>query len=89
MRFVPVVALLLATLSAPTSQDVPHRVDYHGNGGPGAGKYVVFLAGDHEYRSEEILPAMARIMAHRFGFSTTVLFTLDDEGRPLPDGPDE
>ncbi len=58
----------------------PHLVVYDGGEGPGAGKHIVFLAGDHEYRSEEILPAMARILARRYGFTASVFFTLDDEG---------
>ena len=58
----------------------PHLVSYEGTDGPGVGKHIVFLAGDHEYRSEEILPAMARILAYRFGFKCSVFFTLDDEG---------
>ncbi len=50
---------------------------YQGNAGPGAGKHIVFLAGDHEYRSEETLPALARILAVHHGFQCTVLFTVD------------
>ena len=50
---------------------------YEGTEGPGRGKHIVWLAGDHEYRSEESLPAMARLMAQRHGFKCTVLFTLD------------
>ena len=36
---------------------------YEGTEGPGKGKHIVFLAGDHEYRSEESLPELARILA--------------------------
>jgi type 1 glutamine amidotransferase len=57
-----------------------HSVTYEGTEGPGLGKHVVLIAGDHEYRSEEILPAMARILAKRYGFTATVFFTLDDDG---------
>lgn len=65
--------------------DVPHRLTFEGADGPnadgpGADRHIVFLSGDHEYRSEEILPAMARMMAWHHGFRTTVLFTLNDEG---------
>ncbi|NKB87141.1 MAG: hypothetical protein GKS06_02830 [Acidobacteria bacterium] len=81
MRVLLAIASLLVAAAPPlTSQPVPHRVDYLGTEGPGAGKSIVFVAGDHEYRSEEILPAMARILAQRYGFSCTVLFTLDEEG---------
>lgn len=58
---------------------------YRGDTGPGVGKHIVFLAGDHEYRSEETLPALARILAKRHGFTCTVLFTVDrDSGVIVP-----
>ncbi|MGC4016974.1 MAG: ThuA domain-containing protein [Luteolibacter sp.] len=50
---------------------------YEGSSGPGKGKHIVFLAGDHEYRSEETSPALARILAKNFGFKCTVLFNID------------
>lgn len=61
-----------------------YRIIYKGDKGPGVGKNIVFLASDHEYRSEESLPALARIMAKRYGFTCTVLFGLDDNGNILP-----
>jgi type 1 glutamine amidotransferase len=54
-------------------------VVYEGSGGPGAGKHIVMLAGDHEYRSEEALPALARILARRYGFRCSVVFTTGAE----------
>jgi type 1 glutamine amidotransferase len=54
-----------------------HAVVYRGTTGPGAGKHIVFLAGDHEYRSEETLPQLARMLAKHYGFTCTVLFTID------------
>ena len=50
---------------------------FEGTDGPGKGKHIVFLAGDHEYRSEESLPALARILARHHGFKCTVLFNID------------
>ena len=55
----------------------PHLVTYQGEDGPGRGKHIVFLAGDHEYRSEETLPALARILAKRYGFTCSVFMTID------------
>ena len=69
-----------AAFAFPALQDNPHLVVYEGADGPGAGKHIVLIAGDHEYRSEEILPAMARILAKNLGFKSSVFFTLDDEG---------
>ena len=53
---------------------------YQGNEGPGKGKHIVFIASDHEYRSEETLPALARILAKHHGFKCTVVFGVDDLG---------
>jgi hypothetical protein len=61
-----------------------YRAVYRGNEGPGLGKNIVFIASDHEYRSEESLPALARILAKRYGFTCTVLWGLDDKGYILP-----
>ena len=48
-----------------------------GDSGPGAGKKIVLVSGDQEYRSEEGLPQMAKILAKHHGFDCTVLFALD------------
>lgn len=53
---------------------------YEGRQGPGSGKHIVFLAGDEEYRSEEGLPMLAKILAVRHGFKCTVLFSLSPAG---------
>jgi len=55
------------------------RVVYEGHGGPGQGKHIVFLSGDEEYRSEEGLPMLAKLLATRHGFKCTVLFALNPQ----------
>ena len=69
--------LLLAQwlLAAATFAQTP--LVFEGTAGPGKGKHIVFLAGDHEYRSEESLPALARLLAKNLGFKCTVLFDID------------
>jgi type 1 glutamine amidotransferase len=67
-----------AQVSAPPGH--PSRVVYQGASGVGAGKHVVLIAGDHEYRSEELLPALGRILARHHGFKVSVFFTLDSVG---------
>ncbi|MEK7399245.1 MAG: ThuA domain-containing protein [Candidatus Poribacteria bacterium] len=54
-------------------------VVYEGKEGLGKGKHVVFVSGDEEYRSEEALTCLAKIMAVRHGFKCTVLFAIDPE----------
>ncbi|MDF1816814.1 MAG: hypothetical protein P1V20_31720 [Verrucomicrobiales bacterium] len=57
---------------------------YEGTEGPGVGKHIVFIANDHEYRSEETCPALARILAKHQGFRCTVLFGIDENGHIKP-----
>jgi hypothetical protein len=52
-------------------------VEYEGQKGPGRGKHIVFLSGDEEYRSEEALPMLAKVLAQRHGFKCTVLFAIN------------
>lgn len=68
-----VSTLMLTTLHA-------NPLVYEGAKGPGAGKHIVFLASDHEYRTEETCPALARILARHQGFKCTVLFGVDKDG---------
>ena len=61
------------------AQDSDPWVVYDGYEGPGEGKHIVFVSGDEEYRSEEALPQLAKILATRHGFKCTVLFAIDPE----------
>ncbi len=69
---------------SPEHEADKYRVIYKGETGPGVGKNIVFISSDHEYRSEESLPALARILAKRYGFTCTVVWALDDQGNILP-----
>jgi type 1 glutamine amidotransferase len=72
-----ILAAAVASLTLAGQAVNPHLVVYRGDRGPGVGKHIVWLAGDHEYRGEETLPALARIMARRYGFTCSVFFTTD------------
>ena len=63
-----------------------YRVVYKGRKGIGKGKHIVFIATDHEYRGEESLPALARILAKRYGFKCTVIWALDEHDNIFPGG---
>ncbi|MCP3914736.1 MAG: ThuA domain-containing protein [bacterium] len=54
-------------------------LEYHPTPAKANGKHVVLIAGDEEYRSEEALPMLGRILARHHGFRCTVLFSLDAE----------
>jgi hypothetical protein len=73
-----VCAVLLGFPGAAVAQN-PHLVTYQGEQGPGTGKHIVFLAGDHEYRSEEALPALARLLAKHYGFKCSVFITTNPQ----------
>lgn len=50
------------------------------------GTHIVLVSGDDEYRSEEALPMLAKILTEHHGFKTTVLFAIDPEtGEIKPD----
>jgi hypothetical protein len=68
----------LHAASAPQAGDT--SITYEPKPGAGKGKHVVFLAGDEEYRSEEALPMLAKILSQRHGFKTTVLFSVAADG---------
>ncbi len=60
-----------AVLAAETT------LELKGREGPGQGRKVVLISGDEEYRSEEALPMLAKILSQRHGFDCTVLFAID------------
>ncbi len=55
-------------------------IEYPPAAGQGKGKHVVLIAGDEEYRSEECLPMLGRILSQRHGFKCTVLFSVSEDG---------
>jgi hypothetical protein len=85
----PRLALLIfaAIVSAATSLSAApmSSITYPAQPGPGQGKRIVFLTGDEEYRSEEGLPMLAKILSQHYGFTCTVLFPLDPDGTINPD----
>lgn len=40
--------------------------------------HIVFVTGDEEYRSEETMPMLARILKNRYGFQVSVCYALTD-----------
>jgi hypothetical protein len=72
-RFVLFLVALMATEGLTDAQGVV----YQGKEGPGKGKHIVLVSGDDEYRSEEALPQLGKILALHHGFKCTVLFAID------------
>lgn len=75
-KFALLVSLLL---TAAAHGEDKSWIEFPGGAGPGAGKHIVLLSGDEEYRSEEGLPMLARILSERHGFRCTVLFAVDSD----------
>ena len=79
-----VSTLLIALAILVQSTIAADWVTYEGKKGPGKGKHIVFLTGDEEYRSEEGLPQLAKILAVHHGFKCTVLFSINKNGEIDP-----
>jgi type 1 glutamine amidotransferase len=80
--FLAAVALAGALFPGLARADDPWVV-YEGKDGPGKGKHIVFVTGDEEYRSEESMVQLAKILAVRHGFKCTVLFAIDKKDGTL------
>ena len=72
--------LALLTLCSICTHAFADRVFYKGSEGPGKGKHLVLVASDHEYRKEETIPALARILSVHGGFDCTVVFGVTEQG---------
>jgi type 1 glutamine amidotransferase len=69
--------VVLLGVSFAFGQGDAQWVVYQGHDGPGKGKHIVLVSGDEEYRSEEALPQLGKILAKHHGFKCTVLFAID------------
>ena len=83
---VPLPVLLCVLMAAScggqissSPQEPDHVIRYEGGQGAGNGRHVVLISGDEEYRSEEGLPMLARMLSTQHGFRCTVLFAVDPE----------
>ncbi len=73
------ILTLALAMSFSTVASAAEPLVYDGTVKGEKSSHIVFLAGDHEYRSEETLPALARIMAKHHRCKCTVLFSIDKE----------
>ncbi|WP_375585062.1 hypothetical protein [Cyclobacterium xiamenense] len=81
-RYLSFLAFLLSFVLSGNfcvAQQEKLMLHFDGKEGPGKGKKIVLIAGDDEYRSEEGLPMLAKILSTHHGFSTTVLFPINPE----------
>jgi hypothetical protein len=102
LRFTFAILVTIASVSLSHGQTAQERLDelnrqanesteqlwcqYVGTNGPGKGKHIVLIAGDDEYRSEQTMPMLGKILAVGHGFKCTVLFPIDPaDGTIKPD----
>ncbi|MBL8819988.1 MAG: ThuA domain-containing protein [Planctomyces sp.] len=83
-----VFALTLAGLSFPSGGATSTATAAESNGtlvfepasGSTSAKHIVFIAGDEEYRSEESMPMLAKILSGKHGFRCSVVFSMGPDG---------
>jgi len=81
MKPAPVIFVVVWVLTLPLPAADPWITFEPRERGEPAPRHIVLLAGDEEYRSEEGLPMLARLLAERHGFRCTVLFSQNpDDG---------
>jgi type 1 glutamine amidotransferase len=77
--------VVLSVLGCGAAKAGPGIV-FEGGKGPGNGKHIVFVIGDDEYRSEDSMPMLARILAVHHGFKCTALFAVNKETGEIDPG---
>ena len=83
------IVLLLSSMQAfahPVPES-PKWLTFPGGEGPGKGKHIVLITADQEYRSEQSMPMMAKILSKHHGFDCTVLFGVNEKGLVDPTSP--
>ena len=80
------MAILAVNSAFAKTSYTEHSVTYEGDTGVGVGKHIVYIVSDHEYRGEQTLPALAKILAKRYGFRCTVIFGTDPESGDIQPG---
>lgn len=84
--FFSIVIGLFLNSQLAEAQDMQEWITFEPADGSGNGQHIVLVSGDDEYRSEETLPMLAKILSTHHGFKTTVLFAIDPEtGEIKPD----
>ena len=76
-----VFSLFTLTLAVSVSFAGKDILELKGAKGPGYGKTIVLVSGDEEYRTEESMPMLAKILSQKHGFHCKVLFAWDKEGK--------
>ncbi|MFT5128220.1 MAG: hypothetical protein ACI8W8_001829 [Rhodothermales bacterium] len=73
--------LLIALFFLPSLMADEFTLVFEGKEGPGKGKHIVLVSGDEEYRTEESMPMLAKILSQHHGFKCTVVFAWSADGK--------
>jgi hypothetical protein len=68
--------VVISCIALPALAEQPWA-NFSDGEGPGRGKHIVLVSGDEEYRSEDVLSQLAKILSKHHGFKCTVLFAVD------------
>ncbi len=82
-RLLLLLALGVRACAHPVPEN-PQWLTYPGGHGPGSGRHIVLIAAEQEYRSEQSMPMMAKILSTHHGFDCTVLFGVNERGEVDP-----
>jgi hypothetical protein len=66
--------------------DQSEWIRFEGGGKPGAKRHIVLVSGDEEYRSEESMPMLAKILSTYHSFDCTVLFAINPDSGEIDPG---
>lgn len=87
LRQGPFACALLLSFGLAHAAGDEQWLTYAGGEGPGKGKKIVLIAADQEYRSEQSMPMMAKILSTHHGFDCIVLFAVNEKGEVDPTMP--
>ncbi len=73
MRPIAICLLFVLLFAGASDQPAPHEATPDD-------RHIVFVTGDEEYRSEESMPMLAKILKRDYGFRVTVCYALNEKG---------
>jgi type 1 glutamine amidotransferase len=79
LSFLTAILCFSTAFLSTTWADEPKWISYQPPEGNANGEQIVFLAAGWEYRAEEGMTMLAKILAQKHGFACTVLFAINKE----------
>jgi mono/diheme cytochrome c family protein/glucose/arabinose dehydrogenase len=73
------VAFIVIALSG-LSAFAADRLHLPAKEGTANGKKIVLVSGDEEYRTEETMPMLGKILSQKYGYNCVILFAINPEG---------